>query len=116
MAGFTLGSFEQSRADEPYAGIRRRSFDSEHATVAEYVFQPGAQFPLHHHPQEQITVIEHGEIELLVAGEARALSAGDWAVVAADVEHGIRAGANGARFVATIVPRRERIDAYTVTR
>ena len=101
-----LGSFEELEADEPYPGVIRRSFDSDGATVTEYWFEPGASFPLHKHPQEQITLIAAGDLEMTIAGRVAQLATGDWAVVGPAVEHGIRAGAGGARVIAIVVPRR----------
>jgi quercetin dioxygenase-like cupin family protein len=100
--------------DEPWPGVRRRAFDSQGATVTQYDFDPGAKFPLHSHPQEQITLIAEGEVGLTVAGELKQLAPGDWSVIPGGVDHGITAGAAGARFVAIIVPRRESPNAYTV--
>ena len=108
------GSFSDLPVEEPYPGLRRRTFDGEGATVNEYVFEPGARFPIHRHSQEQITLIEEGEVELTVGGETALLRAGDWSVVGPDVEHGIRAGDGGARILAIVVPRRESSAAYTV--
>jgi quercetin dioxygenase-like cupin family protein len=110
-----LGSFGTLAAEEPFPGVVRRGFSSEHATVNRYRFAPGASFPTHRHPQEQITVIEEGEVELTTAEGDRRLSAGDWTVFAGDAEHGLRAGDSGAVILAIIVPRRDRADAYTVT-
>jgi unsaturated pyranuronate lyase len=101
--------------DEPFPGVRRTSYQTAEATVASYAFAPGAEFPLHHHREEQITVICDGEVEFLVDGETHRLGAGETFVVAPHVEHGLRAGAAGARFLAVVVPRRERADAYTIT-
>jgi quercetin dioxygenase-like cupin family protein len=108
------GSFAELPMDEPWPGVRRRAFDSQGATVTQYEFEPGAEFPLHSHPQEQITLIAKGEVHLTVAGEETQLAPGDWSVIPQKVEHGIKAGAVGARFVAIIVPRRESPNAYTV--
>jgi quercetin dioxygenase-like cupin family protein len=102
----TAGSFASLPADEPYPGVVRRSFSSRHATVANYVFSPGARFPLHSHSQEQITLVEEGEVTMTMEGESRRLVAGEWSVVAPHVEHGVRAGREGARIVAIVVPRR----------
>jgi quercetin dioxygenase-like cupin family protein len=110
----TRGAFADLPVEEPYPGVRRRSFDAEGATVTEYAMDPGARFPLHRHPQEQITVVEQGEVELTVAGERTVLAAGEWSVVAGDVEHGITNGAAPARFLAVLVPRRPSSTAYTV--
>ena len=52
-----LGRFEEIDAETPYAGIERRVLNTAKATVQEYRFEPGATFPLHHHPQEQITLV-----------------------------------------------------------
>jgi quercetin dioxygenase-like cupin family protein len=108
------GSFEQLPADQVYEGVARRSFSSERATVTSYTFLPGAEFPLHRHPQEQITLIQAGEVEMTVGEKVDRLGAGEWSVVEPDVEHGITAGPEGAAVVAIVVPRRESADAYTV--
>jgi unsaturated pyranuronate lyase len=101
-----LGSFAGLPVEEPYPGLRRRTFDAQGATVNEYTFAPGARFPLHHHPQEQITIVEEGEVELTAADETVRLGAGEWSVLAGGVAHGIRALEHGARVLAIVVPRR----------
>ena len=80
----------------------------------EYTFEPGARFPLHRHPQEQITLVLQGNVELTVAGQAVSLEQGSWSVVEGEVEHAIRAGEHGARLVAIIVPRRKGPRSYTL--
>jgi quercetin dioxygenase-like cupin family protein len=100
------GSFNALEAEEAYPGVMRQSFSSEEATVARYTFSPGARFPLHSHPQEQITLVHSGSIEMTVAGEQSTLGGGEFAVVGKGVEHGITAGPDGARVVAIIVPPR----------
>jgi len=52
------GSFEDLALATPYPGVRRRTVHSERATVTEYMFEPGATFPRHRHPQEQVTLVE----------------------------------------------------------
>lgn len=109
-----LGSFEELEVDEPYPGVTRRGFDGEGATVTEYRFEPGASFPLHRHPQEQITLIAAGDVEMTIEGRVAQLATGGWAVVGSSVEHGISAGAGGARVIAIVVPRRSRPGEYSV--
>src|SRR5437762_1643815 len=70
---------------------------------------------LHRHPQEQITLVQEGDLEFSADGRSQRLSQGDWSVVAGGVEHGIRAGMRGARFLAVLVPRRSLGDPYTLT-
>jgi quercetin dioxygenase-like cupin family protein len=115
-AAFPLyGSFDELPVDEPWPGVRRRAFDAGSATVTDYDFDPGASFPLHSHPQEQITLVQEGEVEFTVGGEVQHLAPGEWSVVPPGVEHGLRATASGARFLAIIVPRRESANAYTLS-
>jgi len=108
------GSFEGLPADRVYDGVTRRSFSSDRATVASYTFAAGATFPRHRHAQEQITLIQSGEVEMTIGDEVARLVVGDWSVVGPDVEHCITAGPSGATVVAIVVPRRESADAYTV--
>ncbi len=111
----TQGSFDGLAVETPFPGVRRRTFSSQQATVAEYSFDPGARFPLHRHPQEQVTLVHEGDLEFSADGRSQRLSQGDWSVVAGGVEHGIRAGPRGARFLAVLVPRRSLDDPYTLT-
>lgn len=110
-----LGGVSAAPADTPFPGVTRSSHQSAQATIAAYTFVPGAEFPLHRHSEEQITVVLEGDVEFLVAGERHRLGAGETFVVAPDVEHGLRAGPAGARFLAVVVPRRARTDAYTIS-
>jgi quercetin dioxygenase-like cupin family protein len=112
--GARHGSFAELPVAQPYEGLRRRTFDSAGSTVNEYSFEPGASFPLHRHPEEQVTLVLEGSVRLVADGESTALASGSWSVVGPDVEHGITAGPEGARIVAIVTPRRARTDAYTV--
>jgi quercetin dioxygenase-like cupin family protein len=105
VTGF--GSFEQIVAETPYPGIARRVLNTSKATVQEYRFDAGATFPIHHHPQEQFTLVLEGEISFGADGESRELTAGEWSVVSRDVPHGVTAGPAGARFLAVLVPPRK---------
>jgi quercetin dioxygenase-like cupin family protein len=114
-AGATRGSFAEGAREEAMPGVHRAAFSSQHSTVTSYIFDPGASFPLHSHPQEQILLVEDGDVTFTVAGEPLHLSSGDWAVVEPDVEHGLEAGEAGAAIVAVVTPRRSGPDDYTVS-
>jgi quercetin dioxygenase-like cupin family protein len=100
--------------DEPYPGVTRRSFSTERATVTFYEFIPGASFPRHRHPQEQITYVQRGEVRFTVGDAPLQLCAGAWSVVPPDVEHGLEAAEVGAEVLAIVVPAREHIDAFSI--
>ena len=84
MAG--SGSFADIEAETPYPGIVRRTFHSERMTFSEYTFAPGATFPLHRHTQEQVTLIEAGEVRLTAGGATGTFAAGAWSVMPAGVD------------------------------
>ena len=94
--------------DSPYPGVRRRRFDGGQFTAVRYEFAPGARFPLHHHPEEQLVIVETGDLILQNGDETARLRAGDAAWTPSGVPHGITAGPAGAAFVNIVVPRRER--------
>jgi hypothetical protein len=48
--------------------VRRRRLHSERVTLPEYTFEPLPTVPLHRHAQEQVTVVEPGEVHLTTAG------------------------------------------------
>lgn len=96
-------------AEEVYPGISRQILDGELQTMVRYVYQPGSEFPLHNHPQEQITVVVSGQIALTVAGSTMLLSGGHAAVIPANVPHGARViGDQVVETFNSMSPRRER--------
>jgi quercetin dioxygenase-like cupin family protein len=109
MAGDDQGaarSLADVEPEEPYPAVRRRSIEGDGATVVFYVMEPDARFPLHRHPQEQITVVRTGSLVMRVGAGEHELGADDFNVVAGGVEHGITAGPDGASFMIVLTPRR----------
>jgi quercetin dioxygenase-like cupin family protein len=93
---------------EVFPGIGRQILDGERQTVVRYVYQPGAEFPVHHHPEEQITLVISGRIEFTVAGEIVVLGAGQAAVIPPNVPHGARViGDQPVETFNSLSPRRE---------
>ena len=105
-------TFDELPAEQPFAGVTRRSVTTSQMTIASYVFEPGASFPLHSHVQEQWTLVERGSVEMTIAGEATPMEAGDWSLVDPGVQHGITAGEEGARIVAIVAPPRASSGEY----
>jgi quercetin dioxygenase-like cupin family protein len=74
----------------PYAGVTRQTIISSDATLTRYTYAPGCVFPVHQHPDAQITVVHSGVIEFDVAGESVVLRAGQVALIPGGVPHGAR--------------------------
>lgn len=108
------GAGAEPALEHPFPGVSRRTNHTEQATVSAYAFEPEARFPIHTHPEEQITVVLEGTVVFEVEGEHHELGPGETYAVAAHLEHGLQAGPDGARFLAVVVPRRSGSDAYEI--
>ena len=108
------GTFADLEEEHPYPGLVKRTFDAQGATVNSYDFAPGAEFPLHHHTQEQVTLVTDGAVEMTIGDKTCSLAAGGWTVIPGGVPHGITAGSAGASILAIIVPRRENADSLKI--
>ena len=96
-------------AEEVYQGITRQVLHGERQTMVRYVYAPGSVFPVHSHPEEQVTVVVSGEIEFTIDGVAVVLRGGQAAVIPANMPHGARVIGNVAvETFNALSPRRER--------
>lgn len=88
-------------------GVTRQVVDGAQQTIVRYVYQPGAIFPRHHHPQEQVTVVLSGRIEFTIADEVVTLGPDDLVVIPGGVPHGARVlGDTVVESINTLSPRR----------
>lgn len=88
MATAAVWSWDEIPAEPVFAGVSRQVVHGERQTLVRYVYQPGSVFPVHSHPEEQITVVVTGRIDFTVAGTQLTLGPGQVAVIPADVPHG----------------------------
>jgi quercetin dioxygenase-like cupin family protein len=90
-----------------FPGIERQTLQGERQTLVRYVYQPGAVFPTHQHPEEQVTVVISGRIRFDVAGETVELGSGEAAVIPANVPHGaVVVGSDVVETFNSLSPRR----------
>lgn len=93
--------------EHPLDGIARQTVHGDKQSLVRYVYQPGSVFPVHHHPEEQITIILSGSIDFTVDGAPLTLSAGDIALIPPNVPHGaIVSGSEVVETLNTMSPRR----------
>jgi quercetin dioxygenase-like cupin family protein len=94
--------------ERPLPGVLRQTIQGAAQTIVRYRYAPGAHFPVHRHPQEQITIVLAGAIVFQIDGARRELVAGQIAVIPSDTPHG--ADVEGDAWVDTLnclSPRRE---------
>lgn len=76
--------------EEVFAGVYKQILVTETSTLVRYIYHPGCVFPVHSHPEEQITVVHSGEIEFNVGGKDVVLRKGQVAVIPGHTPHGAR--------------------------
>ena len=91
---------------QPVPGFKGRFVHSENITVACWKIDADSAFPEHSHPQEQVSLVEHGEFELTLEGETKILHPGLVAVIPSSTPHSGRALTN-CRLIDVFYPIRE---------
>jgi quercetin dioxygenase-like cupin family protein len=104
--GFRAVALGAQPWEEPLPGVRRQVLTGERMTLTSYRFAPGARFPLHRHPQEQLVLVLEGVITFVSPAGAARLGAGDALIIAPDVPHEAAAGPDGAALVSAVAPAR----------
>jgi quercetin dioxygenase-like cupin family protein len=93
--------------EHPLDGIARQTVHGTNQTLVRYVYQPGSVFPGHSHPEEQITIVLTGSIDFTVGGSPLTLSAGEIALIPANVPHeAVVTGSEVVETLNTMAPRR----------
>ena len=72
---------------EPFKGYRGKIINSKNMTVAYWDIKAGSPFPEHSHPNEQVTVMIEGELELTINKETKILKPNDMAIIPPNAVH-----------------------------
>jgi len=87
-------NWDEVQRTEVYPGIHRQTIVTCESTVTRYIYHPGCVFPMHQHPEEQVTIVHSGEIEFTVGGATVVLRAGQIAIIPGNLPHGARVTAS----------------------
>lgn len=88
MAGPSAFRWDELAPESALPGITRQVVHGERQSLVRYVYAPGAVFPVHAHPEEQVTVVVSGRIAFDIDGVRVELGAGQVAVIPPNVPHG----------------------------
>lgn len=75
-------------SEAPLPGLERRMMVGERLMVCRLRFDPHTVTPVHHHPHEQMTLVEQGRVRFIIAGEERIVGPGEVLHFPPHVEHG----------------------------
>jgi len=82
--------YEEMRITPARAGVSRRTFSGEGATLSWVTIEPEAIPDRHSHEYEQIVFVESGRVEFEVGAERIVIAAREMLVVPPNVEHAVR--------------------------
>jgi unsaturated pyranuronate lyase len=71
-------------------GVHRQTVSGEKVMMTRIVYRGGVVVPEHHHPAEQIMLVEHGRLRATVADEEREVGPGSILVIPSDWAHAFR--------------------------
>jgi quercetin dioxygenase-like cupin family protein len=83
-------SYDKMKVTAARAGVNRRTFSGEGATLSWVTIRPEATPDRHSHAYEQIVVVESGRAEFEIGSERTILATRDMVVVPPNVEHAAR--------------------------
>jgi quercetin dioxygenase-like cupin family protein len=86
-----LIQIDQLPVREIFPGLRARLIHSDRVSHSWVEIDPGATFPEHQHPHEQIVSLLEGNLELVVDGVAHRLVPGQVFVIPPEARHSGRA-------------------------
>ncbi len=87
MANYILSSWKKADRKTLDPKLTQQVFSTKNVMLVRYVYEPGLRFPEHSHPQEQVTLIEEGELEFEIAGEKVVLKEGDICSISPNIPH-----------------------------
>jgi unsaturated pyranuronate lyase len=95
-----LDAFEIAR------GLFFRPFYAEHLSLNFVTFPPNSGFPAHVHPEEQVSIVQEGSMEITVGESTFAVKPGDIIHFPSNVSHSGRTTDDPCRFIDIFSPPR----------
>src|SRR5436190_12651270 len=106
LFGMPIVKLEQLPVREIFPGLRARLVHSDRVTHSWVEVDPGATFPEHAHPHEQIVSVISGELDLVVDGVTHRLTRGTVFVIPPDIRHS-GGSHTGCRVLDAFAPARD---------
>jgi len=87
---YTIGSWQNLEAADAQRELERQVIATQHLMVVRCLYPEGSAFSEHVHPQEQITIVEEGTLEIEVDGEKLSVGPGQMVSINRGVPHACR--------------------------
>lgn len=105
-SGASIVHMDEYPSYEIAEGLFFRPVFARNISLNFVTFPPGSGFPSHVHPEEQISIVREGEMDITIAGQTRRVRPGDVIVFPPDVPHEGRTGDAACRLIDIFSPPR----------
>ncbi len=104
--GGSVTAMDDLASYEIAAGLFFKPFFAENTSLNFVSFPPSSGFPTHVHPEEQISIVREGEMEITIGGETQLVKPGDIIHFPSDVPHSGRTLDKPCRLIDIFSPPR----------
>lgn len=90
-----MGSWSVLGAEDAQKALDKRVLSTQRLVVIRCEYEKDADFPVHSHLQEQITIVEEGQLEFVIEGKSLLVSKGEMISICPRVPHETRVAGPG---------------------
>lgn len=108
-SGASITHMDDYPGYEIAAGLFFRPVFASNVSLNFVTFPPGSGFPSHVHPEEQVSIVRQGEMEITIGDTARQVRPGDVIVIPSGVPHAGRTFERACRLIDIFSPPRSGI-------
>jgi quercetin dioxygenase-like cupin family protein len=105
-SGGSVTPMDELASYEIANGLFFRPFFAESISLNFVTFPPGSGFPVHVHPEEQISIVREGEMEITIGDETHLVRPGDVIHFPQNVPHAGRTSTQPCRLIDIFSPPR----------
>lgn len=106
VGGGSVTPVDEMQSYEIAAGLFFRPFYAENVSLNFVTFPPDSGFPAHVHPEEQVSIVREGGMEISIGDEVFSVKAGDVIHFPPNVPHSGRTLDSGCRLIDIFSPPR----------
>lgn len=104
--GGSVISLDDLASYEIAGGLFFRPFFAQSLSINLVTFPPDGGFPTHVHPEEQISIVQEGEMEITIADVLHRVKPGDLIHFPPSIPHSGRTGSEACRLIDIFAPPR----------
>ncbi len=105
---YVLSSWKNLETTDSATYLEQRAMATDRMGIVRCVYRAGSDFPEHFHPQQQVTIVEEGSLEITIKGERIVVRQGEMVSIEPLIPHSTRVAEGYERTVALNIFLRDR--------